>query len=40
MLGKVLMALALLFPAVGHTNPAGRENTVVIVGATVVHPER
>ena len=34
------MALALLFPAAGHTNPAERENLVAIVGVTVVHPER
>jgi imidazolonepropionase-like amidohydrolase len=36
----MLIALALLFPAVGHTNPADRENAVAIVGATLVHPER
>lgn len=40
MLSRVLVALACLLPVSGHTNPANRENVIVINGATIVHPSQ
>jgi imidazolonepropionase-like amidohydrolase len=40
MSAKVLIALVLLIPVSGHTNPGDSESVIVITGVTVVHPER